>query len=107
MMPNGSRHVTCARTIASRKSAAVNSSQCTESLLCGGDCDHRIEAQNRFKATRNDLDTGPPRARRGNGSVKSNTWRAFLQDEAVELSLGARAGSRACVPTQWRRALSR
>src|SRR6266699_3135259 len=95
MMPNGSRHVPCARPMASRKSAAVSSSQCTESLLCGGDCDHRTEAQNRFKATRNDLDTGL-REQDVKGSVKSNAWRAFLQDEAVELSLGARRLTSMC-----------
>src|SRR5437867_276271 len=54
-MPNGSRHVPCARVMASRNSAAVSSSQCTESLLCAdgcdgagedaGDCAHKMEAQ--------------------------------------------------------------
>src|SRR2546427_2941232 len=53
-IPNGSRHVPCARAMASLKSAAVSSSQCTESLLCAGggdgagedvgDCAHTIEA---------------------------------------------------------------
>src|SRR5437667_11048 len=38
-IPNGSRHVPCARAMASRNSAAVSSSQCTDGLLCadGGD----------------------------------------------------------------------
>src|SRR3989454_2454542 len=46
MMPNGSRQVPCARPMASRNSAAVSSSQWTETLLCGeGDCAHTSEAQ--------------------------------------------------------------
>src|SRR2546426_8604360 len=46
MMPNGSRQVPCARLMASRNSAAVSSSQWTETLLCGeGDCAHTSEAQ--------------------------------------------------------------
>src|SRR5213594_1302437 len=55
MMPNGSRQVPCARAMPPVKSAAVISSQCTDSLLCAdscegagedvGDCAHMTEAQ--------------------------------------------------------------
>src|SRR5881396_2498338 len=56
MMPNGSRHVPCARAMASRKSAAVSSSQCTESLLCAeSDCAHTIEAQSALMESSSDL----------------------------------------------------
>src|SRR6266851_907705 len=34
-MPKGSRHVPRARPMASRNSAALSSSQCTDSLVCG------------------------------------------------------------------------
>src|ERR1041384_318406 len=61
MIPNGSRHVPCARLMASRKSAADSSSQCTESLVGAGDCATTTAADKRFKATRIDLDTRPPK----------------------------------------------
>src|SRR2546426_945547 len=64
MMPNGSRHAPCARAMASRKSAAVSSSQCTDSLLCAGagegDCAHTIEAQSVVMESSSDLYTCPP-----------------------------------------------
>src|SRR5713226_3103529 len=69
-MPNGSRHVPCARAMASRNSAAASSSQCTESLLCAdgcegagedaGDCPHTIEAQSALMESSSDLYKGPP-----------------------------------------------
>src|SRR2546425_9446939 len=69
-MPNGSRHVPCARAMASRKSAAVSSSQCTEGLLCAegcnaagedaGDCAHTIEAQSAWMESSSDLYKCPP-----------------------------------------------
>src|SRR3989442_8030767 len=69
-IPNGSRHVPCARAMASRKSAAVSSSQCTESLLCAdggdaagedaGDCAHTIAVQSVLMESSSDLYKGPP-----------------------------------------------
>src|SRR6267378_5714226 len=72
-MPNGSRHVPCPRAMASRKSAAVSSSQCTEGLLCAdggdggdgagedaGDCAHTIEAQSAWMESSSDLYKCPP-----------------------------------------------
>src|SRR5437870_13691787 len=60
-MPNGSRHVPWARPMASRKSAAVSSSQWTEGLLCtAGDCAHTSEAQRALIETSSDLCTCPP-----------------------------------------------
>src|SRR3989454_153657 len=53
MMPNGSRQVPCARAMPSLKSAAVSSSQCTESLFC--------EALSTWMASSNDVYTCPPR----------------------------------------------
>src|SRR5882762_2766203 len=48
-MPKGSRHVPRARPMASRNSAALSSSQCTDSLVWGdggdGACAHTMEAQ--------------------------------------------------------------
>src|SRR5437763_7613210 len=60
-MPNGSRQVPCARAMASLKSAAVSSSQCTEGLLCAaGDCAQRIEEQSAFIESSSDLYKCPP-----------------------------------------------
>src|SRR3989441_3113845 len=53
MMPNGSRQVPWARAIPSLKSAAVSSSQCTESLFC--------EALTTWMASSNEVYTCPPR----------------------------------------------
>src|SRR5204862_5372591 len=74
-IPNGSRQVPCARAMASLKSAAVSSSQCTEGLLCAaGDCAQRIEAQSALMASSSDLykcppamELGPPSAPGANG----------------------------------------
>src|SRR5437667_11742567 len=67
-MPNGSRHVPCARPMASRKSAAVSSSQCTDSLFCvdgcdgagaaAGACAHTMEAQSALMESSSVLCTG-------------------------------------------------
>src|SRR5438093_1307058 len=63
-MPNGSRHVPCARAMASRNSAADSSSQWTESLLCGeGDCAHTVEAQRALMERSRDLRKGPSSVR--------------------------------------------
>src|SRR3989441_12074088 len=70
MMPNGSRHVPCARAMPSRKSAAVSSSQWTESLVC--------EALSTWMARSNDVYTSPPREA-VEGSVKWNTSRVRRQ----------------------------
>src|SRR5712691_8344633 len=70
MMPNGSRHVPCARAMPSRKSAAVSSSQRTESMFC--------EALSTWMARSNDVYTSPPRAG-VEGSVKWNTSRERRQ----------------------------
>src|SRR5579859_4005408 len=60
-MPKGNRHVPCARAMPSLKSAAVNSSQCTESLVCGaGCCAPSDEAQKTLMESRSDLRTFPP-----------------------------------------------
>src|SRR6059036_309180 len=63
MMPNGKRHVPCARAMPSRNSAADSSSQCTESLGCAGDCAHAIDtigAPSTLMDSSNDLYKGPP-----------------------------------------------
>src|SRR6266702_271306 len=67
-MPNGSTHVPCARVMASRNSAAVSSSQCTESLSCvddgdgagaaAGACAHTMEAQSALMESNSVLCTG-------------------------------------------------
>src|SRR3989442_593471 len=62
MMPNGSRQVPCARAMPSRKSAAVSSSQCTESLFCAGDCAHRAAALSTLMESSSGRYTCPPAA---------------------------------------------
>src|SRR2546427_13241424 len=60
-MPNGRRHVPCARAIASLKSAAVSSSQWTDGLFCGeGDCAQTSEAHRALMENSHDLCTCPP-----------------------------------------------
>src|SRR5260370_21804509 len=104
-MPNGSRHVPCARPMASRKSAAVSSSQCTERLLCVdgcvgvgagvGACAHKMEAENALMENSSVLCTdsssmGGPRAitLRGRGSYcQGGAWRR----ERAERHTGAAA----------------
>src|SRR2546427_7071315 len=61
MMPIGSRHVVCARVMASRNSAADSSSQCTDSLLCtAGDCAEPVAAQRMLMPSNKDLYTCSP-----------------------------------------------
>src|SRR2546425_8046634 len=61
MMPIGSRHVVCARVMASRNSAADSSSQCTDSLLCtADDCAEPVEAQSMLMLSNKDLYTCSP-----------------------------------------------
>src|SRR5712671_676542 len=60
MMPNGSRHVPCARAMPSLNSAADSSSQWTESLGCGGDCAHSIDALSTLMDSNSDLYKDPP-----------------------------------------------
>src|SRR5260370_381133 len=110
-MPNGSRHVPCARPVASRKSAAVSSSQCPERLLCvdgcvgvgaaAGACAHTMEAQNALMENSSVLCTdsssmGGPRAitlrARGN-SCQGRAWtraRAERHTGAAALAILAR-----------------
>src|SRR6266496_2719575 len=60
-MPKGSRHVPCARVMASRKSAAVSSSQCTESLLgADGDCADMVDAKSAVIESSDDVRTCSP-----------------------------------------------
>src|SRR6266581_659914 len=70
MMPNGSRQVPCARAMPSLKSAAVSSSQWTESFAC--------EALSTWMASSMDVYTNPPREA-GEGSDKWNTASARRQ----------------------------
>src|SRR3989454_6390807 len=74
-MPNGSRHVPCARPMASRNSPALNSSQCTDNLFWAGDCAHAIEAPRALMETSSVLYTCPPFARESLGRDESATPR--------------------------------
>src|SRR5689334_1618307 len=59
-MPIGSRQVPCARVMASRKSAAVNSSQWTESGRAAGACANALDANSTDMTSDDDLRTDPP-----------------------------------------------
>src|SRR5713101_826453 len=77
-MPNGSRHVPCARPMASRNSLALSSSQCTDNLFWAGDCAHANEAPRALMETSSVLYTCPPFARESLGLAKSATPREGL-----------------------------
>src|SRR5947199_10317773 len=83
-MPNGSRHVPCARAMASRKSAAASSSQCTESLLCaeGGDCVHALEAQSALMEGGSDVYKCPPVMGTSNDSTATGQSASVASDAA-------------------------
>src|SRR5205085_354317 len=89
-MPKGSKHVPCARVMASRKSAAVSSSQWTESRPgATGDCAHAVDAKSTAMGSNDDLRTCPPGA--GVRLIVANNWAAArfstLRFEASALSI--------------------
>src|SRR2546428_985032 len=96
-MPNGSRHVPCARVMASRNSAAVSSSQCTEGLSCvddgdgagaaAGACAHTMEAQSALMESNSVLCTGSSNMR----GPRALTLRA--RGDSCQVRAAARRGS--------------